>query len=65
MAGMPDPKEAILEVLTASSGLLWAAYAGFGFDPISTLGTEPGIMVATGVGITSVYSLLDRFGVLE
>jgi len=65
MASTPDAKEIVTEAITSSSGLMWAAYAGFGFDPVAELGTEPGIMLMTGVAVVSGYSILDKFGILE
>lgn len=65
MAGTPDAKEMIAETVTASSGLMWAAYAGFNFDPVSALGNEPGIMLMTGVAVVSAYNLLNSFGIVE
>lgn len=51
-------------VITAAGSILWIPTA-LGVDPIDAVGTEPGIMGATLIGAAGVYSVLDKFDVLD
>ncbi|WP_157754371.1 hypothetical protein [Halodesulfurarchaeum formicicum] len=64
MASIGSPKEVgEAAVLTAGSAA-WLPYS-LGWDPAATIGSEPFVMVATGLAGVGIYTSLDTLDIIN